>query len=111
LARETATGECVARLGILVNTDRHLEHLLGIGRAALARGHEVIVFVMDEGTRLLRNPELQQLAERPGVTLSLCDHSAKRHDVDIDALPAKVVRGSQLNNAMLNHQADRVIVV
>ena len=101
----------MARLGILVNTDRHLKDVLGIGRAALARGHEVIVFVMDAGTRLLRNPDLQELAERPGLTLSLCDHSAKRHGVDLDALPPKIVRGSQLNNAMLNHQADRVIVL
>jgi predicted peroxiredoxin len=106
-----ATGEHVARLGILVNTDRHLGHVLGIGRAALARGHEVVVFVMDVGTQLLRDPDLQALAERPGLTLSLCDHSAKRHGVDLEGLPARVVRGSQLNNAMLNHQADRVIVL
>jgi len=101
----------VARLGILVNTDRHLKHILGISGAALARGHEVLVFVMDSGAQLLRDPGLQKLAERPGLTLSLCDHSAKRQGVDVDSLPPKVVRGSQLNNAMLNHQADRVIVL
>jgi predicted peroxiredoxin len=101
----------MARLGILVNSDRHLNHLLGISRAALAKGHEVIVFVMDGGTRLLHDPNLQQLTELTGLTMSLCDHSAKHHGVDTSALPAKVVRGSQLNNAMLNHQADRVIVL
>lgn len=101
----------MARLGILVNSDRHLNHLLGISRAALAKGHEVLVFVMDEGTRLLPDGHLQQLAECPGLTMSLCDHSAQRHGIDTGALPAHVVRGSQLNNAMLNHQADRVIVL
>lgn len=101
----------MAKLGLLVNSDRHLNHLIGISRAALARGHEVLVFVMDAGTHLLPDPALQQLAASQGVTLSLCDHSAKRIGVDIGALPPEVVRGSQLNNAMLNHQADRVIVL
>ncbi|MBI3044076.1 MAG: DsrE family protein [Betaproteobacteria bacterium] len=101
----------MSRLGILVNTDRHLKHLLGFTRAALAAGHEVIIFVMDGGTRLLRDAGLQGLAGLPGVSLSLCDHSAKRHGVDIEGLPAAVVRGSQLNNAMMNHQAERVIVL
>lgn len=101
----------MSRLGILVNTDRHLKHVLGFTRAALAARHEVIIFVMDGGTRLLRDAGLQGLAGLPGVSLSLCDHSAKRHGVDIEGLPAAVVCGSQLNNAMMNHQAERVIVL
>ena len=101
----------MARLGILVNTDRRLRHVLGFTRAASARGHDVIIFLMDEGTRLLRNAGLLGLTELSGVTLSLCDHSAKRYGVDIEGLPAAVVCGSQLNNAMMNHQAERVIVL
>lgn len=101
----------MARLGILVNTDRHVKHVLGFTRAASAKGHEVIVFVMDEGTRLLQDASLVGVAGLPGVTVSLCDHSAKRHGVNTEALPEAVVRGSQLNNAMMNHQAERVIVL
>jgi predicted peroxiredoxin len=101
----------VSRLGILVNTDRHLKHVQGFTRAALAAGHEVIIFVMDRGTHLLRDAGLQGLAGLPGVSLSLCDHSAKRHGVDIEGLPGALICGSQLNNAMMNHQADRVIVL
>ncbi len=97
-------------LGILVNTDRHLKHVQGLTRAALARGHPVIIFVMDEGTRLLQNAGLAGLAALEGVTLSLCSHSAERHGVKTDALPGAMVCGSQLNNAMMNHQAERVVV-
>ncbi|OGA55141.1 MAG: hypothetical protein A3F74_13505 [Betaproteobacteria bacterium RIFCSPLOWO2_12_FULL_62_58] len=101
----------MAKLGILVTTDRHLTHIQGLTRAALARGHEVIVFVMDGGTRLLQDAGLTGLAGLPGVTLSLCEHSAKRHGIATEALSAAVVCGSQLNNAMMNHEADRVIVM
>jgi sulfur relay (sulfurtransferase) complex TusBCD TusD component (DsrE family) len=101
----------VAALGILINTDRHLKHVQGLTRAALAKGHEVIIFVMDEGSRLLQDTGLVGLGSLPGVTLSLCDHSAKRHGVTTEGLPATVICGSQLNNAMMNHQAARVVVL
>ena len=97
-------------LGILVNTDRHAKHVQGLTRAALARKHDVIIFLMDEGTRLLQDAGCVGLAVLEGVTLSLCSHSAERHGVKTDALPEAVVRGSQLNNAMMNHQAERVVV-
>ena len=38
------------KLGILVNTDRHLKvEIAGLTHAALAKGHEVAIFAMDEG--------------------------------------------------------------
>jgi len=40
-------------LGILVNTDRNLAALRGIVAAATGKGHEVAIFAMDDGTRLL----------------------------------------------------------
>lgn len=101
----------MATLGILVNTDRHLRHIRGFTRAALARGHEVSVFLMDAGTRLLQDVSLLDLASLPGVTLSLCDHSARKHGIALEALPSAVVCGSQLNNAMMNHEAERLIVL
>jgi len=101
----------VGTLGILVNTDRHAAHVVGLARAALARNHAVSIFVMDGGTHLLRDAALADLASLEGVTLSVCTHSAERHGVSLEALPEAVVRGSQLNNAMMNHQAERVVVL
>ena len=99
------------KLGMLVNTAKHLDDVLGICRAALAKNHEVIIFAMDEGTRLLEQDAFVALAGLEGVSMSLCDHSAKMFGAKTEGLPPKIVCASQLNNAMMNHNADRVIVL
>jgi predicted peroxiredoxin len=99
------------KLGILVNTARHLDDVLGLCHAALAKKHEVIIFAMDEGTRLLENDAFVALAGIEGVSMSLCDHSAKMLGARTEGLPPNIVCASQLNNAMMNHNADRVVVL
>ena len=99
------------KLGILVNSAKHLDHVAGICRAALARKHQVMIFAMDQGTRLLDAQAFVSLAALEGVSLAVCDHSAKLCGVDTEVLPPNIVCGSQLNNAMMNHDADRVIVL
>jgi predicted peroxiredoxin len=99
------------KLGIFVNTNRHLKHVVGIVKAALAKGHEVVMFNMDDGTKLLGTPELAELCSTKGVTMSFCDHSAKGLKVVTEGLPAEIVCGSQYNNAVMNHDADRLIVL
>ena len=99
------------KLGMLINTARHVDHAVGICRAALAKSHQVIIFAMDEGTRLLENDAFVSLAELDGVSMSLCDHSAKMLGAKTEGLSPKIACASQLNNAMMNHNADRVIVL
>lgn len=99
------------KLGMLINTAKHLGDIVGICRAALARNHQVSIFAMDEGTRLLENDAFVSLAELQGVSMSVCDHSARMIGVKTEGLPPKIVCASQLNNAMMNHNADRVIVL
>jgi len=99
------------KLGMLINTAKHADDAIGICRAALARNHQVIIFAMDDGTRLLENQAFVALAELDGVSLSLCDHSAKHHGARLEGLSPKIVCASQLSNAMMNHEADRVIVL
>ncbi len=99
------------KLGILVNTDRHLDHIVGITKAALSRGHEVIIFSMDTGTRLLENPAFTDLQKLDGVSMSYCDHSAKELGVNAEGVQEGIVCGSQYNNAEMNHNADKVIVL
>ena len=99
------------KLGMLINTARHVDHAVGICRAALAKSHQVIIFAMDKGTRLLENDAFVSLAELEGVSMSLCDHSAKMLGAKTEGLSPKIVCASQLNNAMMNHNADRVIVL
>jgi predicted peroxiredoxin len=99
------------KLGILVNTDRHLRHVMGLTRAALAGGHEVILFNMDEGAGLIATPEFAELCRTAGVTMSFCDLSAKHIGISTEDIPDEIVCGSQYHNAAMNHNADRVIVL
>ena len=99
------------KLGIFVNTDKNLEAVQGITMAALAKGHTVTLFNMDDGTKVVRSPEYAALCKTQGVSLSFCDHSAKHVGVTSEGLPKEIVCGSQYNNAVMLHEADKVIVL
>ena len=99
------------KLGIFINTDRHLADVTGIVKAALSKGHEVILFNMDDGTKLLGTPALAELCKTKGVTMSFCDHSAKGKNIAVDGLPKEMVCGSQYNNAVMVNTVDKLIVL
>ncbi len=97
------------KLGILVTTDRHKDDVIGIAKAAVANGHEVIIFNMDAGTKLLGDDDFRQLCKVEGITMSFCDHSAQKENISREGLSEEIVCGSQFNNANMMHEADRVI--
>ena len=99
------------KLGILVNTNRHLDHLIGITMAAVSKGHEVIIFIMDDGLKLLNNSHLCALSELQGVQMNYCKLGTIRMGVVTEGVPEEVIEGSQYNNALMNHYADKVIVL
>ncbi len=99
------------KLGILVNTNRHLDHVLGIIRAALSKNHEVMVFVMDEGIHLFGDPSFSDLAGADNVSMSICRHSAERLEIETENLAEEITAGSQFENALMAHDADRMIVL
>ena len=99
------------KLGILVNTNDHLSAITGITRAAAAKGHQVTIFSMDEGTRFLEAPEYVSLSELQGVSMSYCEHSALELTVNTVGLTDSIERSSQYSNAAMNHNADKVLVL
>lgn len=99
------------KLGILVNTDRHPEDIEKLTVTALAKGHEVAIFVMDIGTKLLELRQIVELSGLKGVAMSYCDHSTGEHRVKKENIPAAIVCGSQFNNAALIHASDRMLVL
>lgn len=99
------------KLGIMVTSARHLDQVVGIARAAQRKGHAVTVFATDRGTRLLAEPRFAALSALPGVALSYCDLSAQRYGGRPAGLPEAVVSGSQLENAAMASESDRVIVL
>ena len=99
------------KLGIHIKTDRHLEHLVGIVNAAVSKGHEVMIFTMAGGERLLENPQFSGMCSNPKVKMSYCDHDATHMGIKKDMIPAEIACGSQFNNALMVNDADRVIVL
>ena len=96
-------------LGILVTTDRYQEALIGITRTAAARGHDVTIFFTDTGTSFVNVPEITDLASVSGVKMAYCELNAKEAGVIRDKVPERIVNGSQLNNALMFHNADKII--
>ena len=99
------------KLGVIVNTDSRLEDVAGIVSAAVEKGHRVDMFVMDEGVRLLCEPAFYGLYELEGVHLSYCDHSTDQLRCKPKGLPGEIVCGSQYDNALMGHSADKIIVL
>jgi predicted peroxiredoxin len=99
------------KLGIHIKTDRHLEQVVGIVNAAAAKGHEVTIFVMSGGERLLENPKFSGLCKTPNIVMSYCDHDATHMGIRKEMIPAEIASGSQFNNAVMVDKADRVIVL
>jgi predicted peroxiredoxin len=99
------------KLGIHVMSDKHLEHVIGITKAAVSKGHEVIIFTMMNGEKLLENSSYSALSDVPGVSISFCDHNATHMGIDKSKIPQKIVCGSQFNNAVMVNTADKIIVL
>ena len=98
-------------LGILVNTNKFKNLLVGLTQKAIERGHQVMLFFMDEGTHLLEDSKIQELKDLTNTDLSFCEHSAKHLGVNIDNIPDGITSGSQYNNARMIHDADKIIVL
>jgi len=99
------------KLGILVNTDRHADDLIGLAKTALSKGHEVIVFFMDTGVKLLLSQNVKDLCKNPGISMSFCDYTTEKNGVSKEEFCDKMICGSQYNNATMNSEANRVIVL
>jgi len=56
-------------LGIYVTSDRHMEKLMLLCKAAKKKGVAVKVFFTHEGTRLCTDPQLEELAGMVDVAL------------------------------------------
>ncbi|MEN8264524.1 MAG: DsrE family protein [Nitrospirota bacterium] len=99
------------KLGILINTDKHAEDLIGLTKAALSKGHHVTAFFMNGGVKLLANPDVNDLCEDPDIEMSYCDYTTQKNGLSKEGFNEKIVCGSQYDNATMNHKADRVIVL
>ena len=99
------------RLGIMAAGGGGQGRIVGLVRAAVGRGHEVVIFATGGGTRLLADAAFTGLSRLPGVSMAYCDHSARLEGVATAGLPAAIRRGSQLDNAVMAAEADKLVVL
>ena len=99
------------KLAILVNSDKHLDDIVGIVNSAVSKGHEVALFTMDKGVSLLAQDVYKNLCSVEGVSMSYCDHSATIEGFNKDGMPESIVCGSQFDNANMMNAADKVITL
>ncbi|MDF1591761.1 MAG: hypothetical protein P1P89_09635 [Desulfobacterales bacterium] len=60
-------------LGILVSSDKHLDHIINLTTSAHAKGKEVEIFFTGNGVRLTQSPDFIKLIGK--AKLSMCDVS------------------------------------
>lgn len=97
------------KLGLVASNENAESHLIGLARAAAARGWTCRGFLTDRGVLLLKSAPLIALVQSGALSLSVCEHSWKL--ICDSAVPDGVVMGGQFQNAELAHNCDRVIAL
>ena len=64
------------KLGILVTSDRHFDHVLGVTEAAVKAGREVTIFFTGESVKLTTHPKFGRLPELAQVDLCEVSYQA-----------------------------------
>ena len=98
------------KLGILVSSDRHIDHLIGITKAAHRAGKKVKIFLTNRGVFLTKN---ERFTELEGIChISLCSLCFESFKVD---KPVPIVKdqdfGTQMRNVQIMKDCDRYIVL
>lgn len=96
-------------LGILLITKGFKDDVIGLIQAGLNQGHNVSVFMMDEGVFYCQDAEIVALNQGDNINMSLCDRSCHLRGITAEMIPDGITEGSQLQNAMMHNSADRII--
>lgn len=97
-------------LGILVTTDKYRDDVVGIAETAAGKGHRIIIFFMDEGCRSVTDKKIISLKDKHGISMSICDYNRKKMGISDEDVAGGITCGSQYDNAIMNRDADKVIV-
>ena len=97
------------RLGILVTSDRHFDHVVGVVEAAKRAGKDVTVFFTGEGVLLTRRPDFGRLPEIAKVDLCEVSYQANGLEGEVAGLNFKNF-ATQAKNAEMMEDSDRFVV-
>ena len=97
-------------LGILVSSDKHLDHVLGLCDAARLSGRKLMLFLTNRGVQLTQHPRFEELEKCPDI--SLCNVGFEHQGLK---KPVPVVEpdnfATQMRHAMLIEDCDRYLVM
>ena len=100
------------RLGILVSSDRHLDYVVNITKAAHAKGKAISLFFTGNGVLLILAPQFKELVGK--AELAVCDisfrayglHGRENEVPGVDHMDF----ATQARNAEMLSEADRYLV-
>lgn len=97
------------QLGILVCTDKHLDHVIQLTDAAHQKGKEIKIFFSGKGVLLTQKPEFEKLVGK--AKLSVCDVSFRSNGLsgDVPGVGFKDF-ATQARNAEMIDECDRYLV-
>lgn len=98
------------KLGIFVTSDEHLDHLLGIAKAASQAGKEVIVFLSNRGVLLTKQDKFPEIEEWAHVSLCNVNFEAFNLEKPIPVVADKDF-ATQARHGMMIEDVDRYIVL
>ena len=96
-------------LGILVTTERHIDYVLELTRAALARKKKIEIFFTGKAVLLTRHLDFKKLVGK--ARLSVCDISFRASGLS-GPVPGVVFNDfvTQAKNAEMIEKCDRYVV-
>ena len=100
-------------LGILVSSEKHLDYVINITKAAFDKGKEVKIFFSGRGVVLTLEPEFKELVGK--AKLSVCDVSFRSNgfhgrEEEVPGVGFKDF-ATQARNAEMLNEVDRYIVL
>ncbi|BEQ15461.1 hypothetical protein [Desulfoferula mesophila] len=98
------------KLGIFVSSDEHLDHLIGISKAAKKAGKEVSVFLTNRGVLLAKDPRFPEMGELAHVSLCNVNFEAFKMEKPIPVVADKDF-ATQMRHADMIAECDRYIVL
>jgi hypothetical protein len=74
----------MANLGIFVTSPKNMAHVMGITKAAKAKGNDVQVFFTWKGTLLAKDPQFSELCNIAKVTICADSYKKMGYDPESD---------------------------
>ena len=101
-------------LGILVPTDKHLEQLIHVTRAAHKAGKQVLIFLTHTGVLLTQDARYQELIDLKPDQISLCNVRWEELGLNGKPIPAGMDQedlATQSRHVALIESCDRYLVL